>query len=94
MDNKRQMIMDPLESFYRHSGGEVIEYLEKMMCEWYQHYARDHYHIDHINEVVSNTFRVSDLLLKLNDAMIALKEEQGLEAGHPRSDHYDFLYAS
>ena len=94
MDNKRQMIMDALESFYRHSGGEVIENLEKMMYEWYQHYAQDHHHIDHINEVVNSTFRVNDLLLKLNDAMIALKEEQGLEVRQLRSDHYDYSYAS
>jgi hypothetical protein len=94
MDNKRQIIMDALESFFSHSGGEAIEYLEKMMYEWYQHYAQEHYHIDHINDVVNTTFRVNDLLLKLNDAMIALKEEQGQQPDHLSSDHYDFRYAS
>jgi hypothetical protein len=89
-----KMIAEALEGFFKTSSGEVVEYLEKMLYEWYQHYALDHYQIEQINEMVNGVFRVNDLLLKLNDAMIALNEEKGIENGNLPSDHYDYRYAS
>jgi hypothetical protein len=94
MQKANKEIMESLEGFFDSNSGEVLEYMEKMLYEWYQHYAQDHYHIDRINDMVGGIFKVNDLLLKLNDAMISLKEEQGLAPKHLNSDHYDYSYAS
>ena len=89
-----QELMQALESFFQENSGEMVEYLEAMMYEWYQHYAQEHHDIDHINRMFNSAFKVNDLLLKLNDAMIELKKEQGRDTGNLQSDHYDYRYAS
>jgi hypothetical protein len=94
METGKQMLTDTLENFFSGSSGEELEYLEKMLYEWYQHYAQDHYEIDKINEMIAGVFKVNDLILKLNDAMVTLKKEQGVKATHLSSDHYDYRYAS
>ena len=76
MDTQHKQIMEALELFFRDGSGEEVEYMESMLYEWYQHYAQDHHPIEHINEVVNGAFRVNDLLLKLNDIMLAMKEDQ------------------
>ena len=89
-----QLIEEALTSFFETSSGEQVETLERMMSEWYQHYARDQYDSTAINEMVNGVFRISDLILRLNDAMVTLKEEQGIKTDHLPSDHYDYRYAS
>jgi hypothetical protein len=77
-----KMIIEAVDRFFSQVPGEIIEYMESVLFEWYQHHAREHYSIDHVNEVVNNAFRVNELLLKLNEAMIILKKEQGLDTGY------------
>lgn len=88
------MLESALDSFFESSSGELVESLERMLAEWYQHYARDHYDPEKINDMVNGVFKINDLILKLNDALIALNEEKGIKAKHLPSDHYDFRYAS
>ena len=74
MEAHKDPIKDALESFFNEYSGEVVEYMESLLFDWYQHYAMDHYHIDHINKLVNAAFRVHDLLLNLQDAMQAEKK--------------------
>ena len=78
METQEQKIMDALESFFKDDSEKVVEYMESMLYDWYQHYAQDNYQIEHINEVVNGAFRINDLILKLYDIMLSTKEEQGL----------------
>jgi hypothetical protein len=94
MDTSNKQINEALESFFDSCSGETVEHLEKLLYEWYQHYAQSHCDIQRINEMVGYVFRVNDLLLKLNDAMIAQKQAQGITTHHLPSDHYDYSYAS
>lgn len=84
------MIIEAVDSFFSQVPVEVIAYLESVLFEWYQHKAKDHDSMEHVNEVVNSAFRVNDLLLKLNEAMIALREEQGLDAGYLHLEDTDF----
>jgi hypothetical protein len=69
METPKLEIRNALNTFFKDDAGEVVEYLESMLYDWYQHYAMGHYSMEHINNVVNAAFRVNDLLLKLNDAM-------------------------
>ena len=69
METQKTEIREALATFFKEDAGEVVEFMESMLYDWYQHHARDHYTIDYINDVVNAAFRVNDLLLKLNDAM-------------------------
>ncbi len=89
-----QKLMQVLESFFQENSGEAVEYLESMMYEWYQHYAQEHHDADHINQMFNKAFKVNNLLLQLNDAILELKKEQGRDDGHLQSDHFDYRYAS
>jgi hypothetical protein len=86
-------IMDILETFFRDGSEDLVEIMESMLYEWYQHYALSHYEREHINEVVNGAFRVNELLLKLNDAMRANKKEEGTTEEHSHEDHFNLLYA-
>lgn len=86
-------IPDILGTFFRNGTEDLVEIMEAMLYEWYQHYALEHYQREHINEVVNGVFRVNDLLLKLNDAMQQIKKEQGRSADHFHEDHFNLLFA-
>jgi len=93
MEARLQKIIETLSSFLKEDADEVIGFMESMLYDWYQHYAQDHYTIDHINEVVNSTFKVNDLLLKLHDAMLSLKEEEGGIGDNLLKDSFEFKYA-
>jgi hypothetical protein len=85
METQNKQIIMALNSFFQEDSGKVVDYMESMLYEWYQHYAQNCHSIEHINEVVNSAFRVNDLLLKLMDAMnVAL----------PQESPYDFSLAS
>ena len=69
METQKTEIREALTAFFKEDAGEVVEFMEFMLYDWYQNHARDYYTIDYINDVVNAVFRVNDLLLKLNDAM-------------------------
>ena len=93
METQVQEIMDALESFYKDDSEKVLEFMESMLYDWYQHYAQKNYRIEHINEVVNGAFKVNDLLLKLHDIMLAIKEEQGMKYENPQQDLIDYSIA-
>lgn len=68
METQEMQIREALYTFYKENSADVVEIMESMLYDWYQHYAVNHYHIEHINKVVNAAFKVNDLLLKLNDA--------------------------
>jgi hypothetical protein len=78
MEAEKLEIRNALITFFKDDAGDVVEYMESMLYDWYQHYAMGHYNIDHINHVVNAAFRVNDLLLKLNDAMRDERNEKEL----------------
>jgi hypothetical protein len=76
METQTTQIKEALDAFFKEDSSEVVEYMEALLYDWYQHYAVDHYHIEHINKMVNAAFKVNDLLLKLNDAMQAARADQ------------------
>jgi hypothetical protein len=100
METYDKQIMAALESFFKDDSANVVEYMESILFEWYQHHALEYHKSDHINEVVNEAFRVNELLLKLQDIMLAMKEdqsmtqEQDLKKDHPQGDHFDYRFAS
>jgi hypothetical protein len=83
-------IMDALESFYKEDSGKVVEYMESMLYDWYQHYAQDNYRIEYINEVVNGAFKVNDLILKLHDIILDMMEEQDMKFEKPQQGLIDY----
>jgi hypothetical protein len=72
MDQSRgseKMIREIIGSLQECSNVNAVACLESMLFEWYQYYAPAHYDDDHIHEVVNTTFRVNELLLKLQDLL-------------------------
>jgi hypothetical protein len=86
MEAQSMQIRDALNSFFKDDSGDMVEYMESMLYDWYQHYAINHYHIDHINKVVNAAFRVNDLLLKLHDAMQAAESGKEIKANREDQD--------
>jgi hypothetical protein len=66
-------MLQALESFFHAYPENVVCHMETMLYDWYTH-AQEHYPSGHIDEVVNRTFKVNDLLLKLYDAMLLLKD--------------------
>lgn len=83
MEAHKELIQDALISFFKDDSEEVVEFMESMLYDWYQHYAVDHYHIEHINKVVNTAFKVNDLLLRLNNAMQAARDNPDINADLP-----------
>lgn len=72
--NENQLMSEIVDSFFSDSCVDAVTCLESMLFEWYQNYAPEHYDNDHIDEVVNTTFRVNDLLLKLQDVILRFGE--------------------
>ena len=89
METQNRQIMEALNSFFREDSSELVEYMESMLYEWYQHYAQDHHTIDHINEVVNSAFRVNDMLLKLNDIMQSFGKSEDIKAEQHQDIPFD-----
>jgi hypothetical protein len=83
MEAQTTQIKEALDSFFREDSSEVVEFMEALLYDWYQHYAMDHYHIEHINKVVNAAFKVNELLLKLNDAMQAARNNPDIKSEFP-----------
>ena len=92
--------MEALESFFKDDSGDVVEYMELILYEWYQNHALEFHQVDQINEVVNGAFRVNELLLKLKDIILAMKKDQSridqqdLNVDHPQGDPFDYRFAS
>jgi hypothetical protein len=66
-------MLQAIESFFQAYPKNVVSHMESMLYDWYTH-AQDYYPSGHIDEVVNRTFKVNDLLLRLFDAMLLLKD--------------------
>lgn len=93
METQVQEIMEALDSFFKDDSDKVVAYMESMLYDWYQHYAQENYRIDHINEVVNGAFKVNDLLLRLHDIRLAIKEVQDMKSERPQQDLIDYCFA-
>ena len=93
MKTTEKRILEAVEAFFQEGSGEVIDYLEAMLSEWYVQTRADR-DDPYVSQMVNKVFQVNDLLLKLQDAMIAYREAQGADATSLESEHYDFRFAS
>jgi hypothetical protein len=94
METKCNPILDTLESFFKDGSEDLVEIMESMLYEWYQHYALENYPREHINKVVNGAFRVNELLLKLSDAALTMKREKELKTDlSSPEEHINLLYA-
>jgi len=100
METYNKQMMEALESFFKDDSGDVVEYMESILYEWYQYHALEFHQVDHINELVNGAFRVNELLLKLQDIMLAIKkdqsriDEQDLRVYHLQWDPFDYRFTS
>lgn len=94
METQMKQIIEALESFFKKCDNDVVETMESMLYDWYQHYALEHYQQEHITEVVNGAFRVNDLLLKLREAICSQPDGQDIQREQLGEEHFDFRFAS
>jgi hypothetical protein len=69
-----QELLEIAETFFTNACVDAVACMESMLVEWYQYYAPEHCDNDHIDEVVNTTFKVNELLLKLQEVVVKFCE--------------------
>ena len=85
--------MEALDSFFNDNTGDVVEYMESMLYDWYQHYAQEHYSQEHIDNIVNGAFRVNELLLRLAEARSDGEQDHRLQGEPEPGEQIDYLFA-
>jgi hypothetical protein len=94
METQMKQIIEALDSFFKRCDSDVVETMESMLYDWYQHYALEHYEQEHITEVVNGAFRVNDLLLNLREAICTLRDGEDISQDPLGEEYYDYRFAS
>jgi len=47
METYNKQMMEALELFFKDDSGDVVEYMESILYEWYQYHALEFHQVDH-----------------------------------------------